>query len=93
MANMSNGSDYVTTNISLPEEDWKALKYLATEYKTSMAELVRQGVGVVLKKLAHPRYGSPEWWVKANLEAEKDFARGNFKTFNSADQLIAELRK
>lgn len=88
---MTNGTDYVTTNISLPEADWKALKYLAAEYKTSMAELVRQGIGVVLGKLAKPRYGSREWWVRANLEAEKDFAKGEYQTFNSVKDLIKEL--
>lgn len=90
---MTNGTNYVTTNISLPEEDWKALKYLAAEYKTSMAELVRQGIGVVLGKLAKPKYGSPEWWVKANLEAQRDFEKGDYQTFNSVEKLIAELRK
>ena len=90
---MANGSDFVTTNISLPDADWKALKYLATEYKTSMAELIRQGVAVVLKRLARPKYGSHEWWVKANLEAMADFDRGDYKTFDSAKSLIAELIK
>lgn len=90
---MTNGTDYVTTNISLPETDWKALKYLAAEYKVSMAELVRQGISVVLKKLATPRYGSPEWWTKANLEAAKDFKKGNFNSFDSVEKLIAYLQK
>lgn len=84
-------TNYVTTNISLLEDDWKALKYLATEYKISMAELVRQGVKVVLNRLARPRYGSPEWWVKVNLEAEKDFAKGKYQTFTSVEDLMAEL--
>ena len=90
---MVNKAGYVTTNISLLEEDWKALKYLAAEYRTSMAELVRQGVGEVLKKLARPRYGSPEWWVKANLEAEKDFEKGAYQTFDSVDELMKALGK
>lgn len=89
---MTNGTDYVTTNISLPETDWKALKYLAAEYKVSMAELVRQGVAVVLKKLAAPHYGTPEWWAKANLEAVKDFKKGDFQEFSSVDDLIKELQ-
>jgi len=90
---MATKTDYVTTNVALLEEDWKALKYLAAEYKTSMAELVRQGVKVVLEKLARPRYGSPEWWVKANLEAEEDFKKGDFGTFDSVDELASWLRK
>lgn len=89
---MTNGTNYVTTNISLPEEDWKALKYLAAEYKTSMAELVRQGISVVLGKLARPKYGSPEWWVKANLEAAADFKKGNYQEFSSVKDLIKELQ-
>jgi len=90
---MANGTNYITTNISLPAEDWKALKYLAAEYKTSMAELIRRGVSMVLGKLARPRWGSPEWWVKANLEAEKDFAKGEYQTFRSVEDLIKELEK
>lgn len=89
---MTNGNDFITTNISLPVEDWKALKYLAVEYKTSMAELIRQGIGVVLGKLAKPKYGSPEWWVRANLEAEKDFKKGNYQKFGSVGDLVKKLR-
>lgn len=86
-------TNYVTTNISLLEDDWKALKYLAAEYKVSMAELIRQGVKVVLSRLAKSRYGTPEWWVKANLEAENDFAKGKYQTFSSVDDLMAGLRR
>ena len=89
---MINGTNYVTTNISLSETDWKALKYLAAEYKISMAELVRQGIAVILKKLAAPRYGSPEWWVKANLEAAADFKEGNYQEFSSVKDLVKELQ-
>lgn len=90
MANM-NGN--ITTNISLSEEDWKALKYLAAEYKTSMAEIIRQGVKVVLNRLSKPKYGSVEWWVKANLEAEKDFTKGEYKKFDSVEKLLTDLHR
>ena len=90
---MANINGTITTNISLSEEDWKALKYLAAEYKTSMAEIIRQGVKVVLAGLSKPKYGSPEWWVKANLEAQKDFTTGEFNKFDSVEKLLDDLHR
>jgi hypothetical protein len=34
----------ITTNISLPREDWKALKILAAQQEVSMANLVRKSL-------------------------------------------------
>ena len=42
----------VTTNISLPRGDWKALKVLAAQQEVSMAELVRKSVKQSITKQA-----------------------------------------
>lgn len=42
----------VTTNITLPRDDWKALKIVAMEQGISMAEFVRQEVGKAVRKTA-----------------------------------------
>jgi hypothetical protein len=68
---MADRVNYVTTNVALAEDDWRALKYLAAEYKVSMAESTRRGITLVLQRLARPRYGSPEWWINANFETKK----------------------
>lgn len=41
----------VTTNISLPREDWRALKVLAASQETSMADLIRRSVKQTVKRL------------------------------------------
>lgn len=45
-------SQVVTTNITLPRDDWKALKIVAMEQGVSMAEFVRQEVGRAVRKTA-----------------------------------------
>lgn len=42
----------VTTNITFPRDDWKALKIVAMEQGISMAEFVRQEVGRAVRKTA-----------------------------------------
>lgn len=42
----------VTTNITFPRDDWKALKIVAMEQGVSMAEFVRQEVGRAVRKTA-----------------------------------------
>ena len=44
------GSDMVTTNISLPRTDWKALKVLAVRQETSMSDLIRRSVKQSIKQ-------------------------------------------
>ena len=44
--------DLVTTNISLPREDWKALKVLAAQHESSMANLIRESIGQFIRKRA-----------------------------------------
>lgn len=46
-----NGST-VTTNITLPRDDWKALKIVAMEQGVSMAEFVRRVVGKTVRHAA-----------------------------------------
>lgn len=40
----------VTTNITFPRDDWKALKIVAMEQGVSMAEFVRRVVGKTVRK-------------------------------------------
>lgn len=42
----------VTTNITFPRDDWKALKIVAMEQGVSMAEFVRRIVGKTVRKTA-----------------------------------------
>lgn len=42
----------VTTNITFPRDDWKALKIVAMEQGVSMAEFVRRVVGKTVRKTA-----------------------------------------
>lgn len=40
----------VTTNITLPKDDWKALKTVAMEQGVSMAEFIRRVVGKSVRR-------------------------------------------
>ena len=40
----------ITTNIRLPEEQWKALKIMAVHAGTSVSELLRRAVGELLNQ-------------------------------------------
>lgn len=40
----------ITTNITLPRDDWKALKIVAMEQGVSMAEFVRRVVGRTVRQ-------------------------------------------
>lgn len=40
----------VTTNITLPKDDWKALKIVAMEQGVSMAEFIRRVVGKSVRR-------------------------------------------
>lgn len=40
----------VTTNITLPKDDWKALKVVAMEQGISMAEFIRKVVGKSVRR-------------------------------------------
>lgn len=42
----------VTTNITFPRDDWKALKIVAMEQGISMAEFVRRVIGKTVRKTA-----------------------------------------
>lgn len=39
------------------------------------------------------KYGSEEWWDKEMKLADEDIKKGRYKTFNSAKELIADLKK
>ena len=78
----------VTTNISLPRNDWRTLKLLAVEHGVSMSELIRRSISKLLTKLESPAYGSPEWWTKANLEALKEIKTEKTHSFDSLDEVF-----
>lgn len=44
----------VTTNIRLPEEQWKALKIMAVHAGTSVSALLRRAVAQILSSSAEP---------------------------------------
>lgn len=42
--------NWITTNIRFPEEDYMELKMMAAQNRKSVAELVRKGVDMIIKK-------------------------------------------
>lgn len=61
--------------------------------KSEFEKLIKR-IESLEKKLAEfmkgePAYGSPEWWEKEEAQADEDFKKGRYTTFNS----ISELRK
>lgn len=44
----------ITTNIRLPEEQWKSLKIMAVHAGTSVSALVRQAIGGLLQSAQTP---------------------------------------
>lgn len=90
-------SQVVTTNITLPKDDWKALKIVAMEQGVSMAEFIRRVVGksvrrdagkLIRKRRLTVNGFTPEFEkevLKAAAEpVEKDFiwnGKGSFTDF------------
>ena len=44
----------ITTNIRIPQEQWKSLKMMAVHAETSVSALVRQAIGHLLQTAALP---------------------------------------
>lgn len=49
----------ITTNIRLPEEQWKSLKIMAVHAGTSVSALVRQAIGGLLQAADFPSKQTP----------------------------------
>lgn len=65
-----------------------------SEYESILNRLSRLEniVGKILKrKVKRIRYGSTEWWEKETKEAIEEVRKGNVVSFNSVEELIADL--
>ena len=77
----------VRTQIQLTDEQWKTLRKMAAERNLSLAELVRQGVNILLR--SYGLVSREERWERA-LAAVGRFRSGRKDLSRKHDEHLAE---
>lgn len=70
-------SNYVVTNIRLPEEDYLRLKEEAARARKSLSAVIRERVGTGIKKLSRKEWVKKIQTLNTSWFTEKDY--GNYK--------------
>lgn len=69
--------NWVTTNIRFPEDRYMELKMMAAQSRKSIAELVRNGVEMIIKKKNSPKRPNVAKLLKELNKLAKENARQN----------------